>query len=271
MRVQLQRPLPPPPRDLVRAHRRGARAGALVRQRGESSRLRTRRLGTTPFALSRSLRRTHFSQDAPGDFVLTATLVGALVLRAGDLLPPRTLWGSTASQLRMAEGESEGRAGSDYFYYDPKPHEKLSLSLRLLRTGSAASWVDVYVRFGEMPTTELYDATMRCDRNSLHSTFVLQADRLLNERLSVLVVARGDSFVVYALATNAEMSGRLLAALGLVGLVAIAAVLAIIRTCNPSGSTLGATKATGPGMGTRTDAVKRDGGLAWRWGGGAFG
>ena len=94
----------------------------------------------------------------------------------------------------MTEGESEGRAFSDYFFYDPKPHEKLSLSLRLLRTGSAASWVDVYVRFGEMPTTELYDAKMRCDRNSLLSTFVLQADRLLNERLCVLVVGRGDSF-----------------------------------------------------------------------------
>lgn len=178
--------------------------------------------------------RWYVSVDAPGDFLLTATLVGALSLRAGALLPPRTLWGATASQQRMTEGESEGRAFSDYFFYDPKPHEKLSLSLRLLRTGSAASWVDVYVRFGEMPTTELYDAKMRCDRHSLLSTFVLQADRLLNERLCVLVVGRGDSFVVYSLATNAEMSGRLLVALAGMGIVFIIALLAIIRTCKPS-------------------------------------
>ena len=55
--------------------------------------------------------------DSPTDFSLRATLVAALELRSGEILAPRTLWGAAASQLRMDEGESEGKAFSDFFFY----------------------------------------------------------------------------------------------------------------------------------------------------------
>ena len=186
--------------------------------------------------------------DAPGDFVLRATLVAALALRAGERLPPRTLWGAGSTQMLMDEGASEGASTTDYFFYDPAPREKTTLTLTLLRgagtvtgagggaggvsgtSGGADSGVDVYVRFGAWPTTELHDATMRCDQ-ALHtvSSFVLHAERLLNERLCILVVARGDASVQYQLATTTETSGKLLGALLVVGFVAALVLAALLR------------------------------------------
>lgn len=201
--------------------------------------------------------RWYVGIDAPGDFTLRATLVSALALRAGEILPPRTLWGAGATQLHMDEGESEGKAFSDFFYYDPRPHEKMALTLTLLRTGSASSWVDVYVRFGDWPTTEIHDATMRCSRDTQLSTFVMQADRLLNERLCVLVVGRGDSSIMYTLSTKTDVSGRLLGALFLVGLVGLATVSSLIWICSKpdrgaspgSGKSANTMGGAGPGHG----------------------
>ena len=86
--------------------------------------------------------------------------------------------------------------------------------MELLRAGSPSSFLDVYVRFGEWPTSVTYDASMRVDKVvSPHATFVLRAERLLNERLCVMVVSTGDSWATYAVSTTTQPSGRLLAAL----------------------------------------------------------
>ena len=51
-----------------------------------------------------------------------------------------------------------------------------------MRSGKPAGWVDVYLRFGEWPTTQLYDASMTTNPHATHASpqFVLQAGRLLN-------------------------------------------------------------------------------------------
>ena len=126
--------------------------------------------------------------DAPGAFTLQATLVAALALRPGEPLR-RTIFGVGASRWAFASSSSEGVAFSDYFYYNAAPHESLELRLELLRTGSAAGWIEVYVRYGEWPTVELHDASMTV-RSTAEPTahFALAPDRLINERLCVLVV-----------------------------------------------------------------------------------
>ena len=87
------------------------------------------------------------------------------------------------------------------------------------------------MRYAEWPTSELHDARMVVNAASRtpQATFVLRADRLLNERLCVLVVARGDSWVQYAVKTNAEPSRRLVAALLIVLSVLLAALGALWR------------------------------------------
>ena len=174
--------------------------------------------------------RWYVGVDAPGDFTLRPTLVAALQLRAGERLPPRTLWGAGATQPLLEVGESEGKAFSDYLYFDPAPHQKLTLKVALVHTGSAGSWIDVYVRFGDWPTTELHDAAMRCDKRLQPvSAFVLEADRLINERLHVLILGRGDASVQYRVDTETETSPRLLAALAFVGAVGVLVALALLR------------------------------------------
>ena len=64
----------------------------------------------------------------------------------------------------LEAGASEGAASVDYFYFDPAPHEALTLHVTQRRAGSASSHVDVYVRFGEWPTEYEHDAAMRCAR-----------------------------------------------------------------------------------------------------------
>ena len=89
----------------------------------------------------------------------------------------------------------------------------------------------MYVRFGEWPTTELHDAKMHCDlKKAPRATFTLQADRLLNERLCILVLADGMSWATYTVTANAAVSGRLMAALGLAGAVILFAVAALLYT-----------------------------------------
>ena len=153
--------------------------------------------------------RWYVGVDSPAGFTLRATLVAAISLHAGETLPPRTLYGPSATQALRSEGASEGAVSADYFYYDPSSHESLKIQVELLRAGSRAAYLDVYVKFGSWPTTELHDARMRVDKiASPHATFVLQADRLINERLCVLVVSTGDSWVQYALTTHTSASSR---------------------------------------------------------------
>ena len=59
---------------------------------------------------------------------------------------------------------------------------------------------------------------------------MLQADRLLNERLCILVLATGPSWAVYTVTAHAAPSGRLMLALGVaVGILALA-LGALVRT-----------------------------------------
>ena len=175
--------------------------------------------------------RWYINVDAPAAFTMRATLVAALALRAGETLSPRTLFGTGATQSLRDAAASEGASFSDYFFYDPAPHESLTVEVELLRAGAHSAAIDVYVRYAEWPTSELHDARMVVNAASRtpQATFVLRADRLLNERLCVLVVARGDSWVQYAVKTNAEPSRRLVAALLIVLSVLLAALGALWR------------------------------------------
>ena len=174
--------------------------------------------------------RWYVGVDSPAGFTLRATLVAAISLHAGETLPPRTLYGPSATQALRSEGASEGAVSADYFYYDPSSHESLKIQVELLRAGSRAAYLDVYVKFGSWPTTELHDARMRVDKiASPHATFVLQADRLINERLCVLVVSTGDSWVQYALTTHTSASSRVFMALSLVGAILLGILAALWR------------------------------------------
>ena len=104
------------------------------------------------------------------------------------------------------------------FYYDPSPHETLKLQIEMLRSGSRGAFLDIYVRYDTWPTTVEYDARMRVDHIQTPSaTFILPSDRLLNERLCVMVVCTGDTWASYALQTQATPSGAALFMRALVG------------------------------------------------------
>lgn len=174
--------------------------------------------------------RWYVGVDAPGAFTLQATVVAAQALPPSGEWLTRTVVAGSGRRAATAGG-AEGGAFADYFYFDPAVHESLTLQLELKRVGSAGSWVDVYVRFGEWPTTLTHDAAMSCDR-AAHplAQFALRADRLLNERLCVMVVGRGDGWAEYALAASTAPSAwagsLLLGALLVVGL-AVAAMLVL--------------------------------------------
>ena len=217
-------------------HRCECSCNALCRQRREPN------CAHTAGVLSPG--RWYIGIDAPAEFTLTATLVGALALRTGEALGPRTLFGAGAQPLLDARASSsEGAAFADYFYYDPAPHERLDISVDLHRTGDAAATrLAVYIRFGDWPTTTLHDAQMEGDLSrSPRATFTLAADRLLNERLCILVLATGPSWAVYTVTAHAAPSGRLMLALGVaVGILALA-LGALVRTmrARPHKPTLG--------------------------------
>ena len=174
--------------------------------------------------------RWYIGVDAAGAFSLQAWLVTAQQLRSGE----RVQRGLVAMQAQSGTAPSEGAAWSDYFYIDPTPHEALTLQVDLLRSGAAASvgWVDAYLRFGDWPTTQLYDASVTTNpqRTSVSPQFVLQAERLLNERVYVMVLAQGGSAVEYRLGIDARPNvGLLLACAAMLGLAAAAAALLVRR------------------------------------------
>ena len=176
--------------------------------------------------------RWFVSVDAPGAFTLEATLVGALVLSPGAPALRRTVFaaGAPAGTSAFASSNSEGVAFADYFYYDPKAHESLRVQIDLLRSGPGGGFIDVYVRFGEWPTVQQHDAAMHCDSAANPTAmFMLQHDRLFNERLNILVLGRGNSWAQYEISARAAASLPFLLAIGLVVLVVLVALIALGR------------------------------------------
>ena len=176
--------------------------------------------------------RWFVSVDAPGAFTLEATLVGALVLSPGAPALRRTVFaaGAPAGTSAFASSTSEGVAFADYLYYDPKPHESLRVQIDLLRSGPGGGFIDVYVRFGEWPTVQQHDAAMHCDSAANPTAmFMLQHDRLFNERLNILVLGRGNSWAQYEISARAAASLPFLLAIGLVVLVVLVALIALGR------------------------------------------
>ena len=176
--------------------------------------------------------RWFIAVDAPGAFALEATLVSAhaLVPRARALRRTVFSIGAASSGAgAFASSTSEGVAFSDYFYYDPAPHESLRVKVELIRTGGGG-WVDVYVRFGDWPTVSENDAAMRCDTDAQpYAQFVLQPDRLLNERLCILIIGRGHSWVQYAISAREALSTPFLFAMSFSALVLLGASMLIGR------------------------------------------
>ena len=72
--------------------------------------------------------------------------------------------------------------------------------------------------------------TLNPQRTSVSPQFVLQAERLLNERVYVMVLAQGGSAVEYRLGIDARPNvGLLLACAAMLGLAAAAAALLVRR------------------------------------------
>jgi len=166
--------------------------------------------------------------DAPGAFTLEATLEAALQLSPGAPALRRTVFPAGGSGGAFAS-TSEGIAFSDYFYYDPAAHEALRVQIELLHTGPGGGWIDVYVRFGDWPTVAKHDALMRCDPAQPIAKFALQPDRLLNERLTVLIVGQGHAWAQYKISVGAAASLPFLIAVSLAVLVVLVALAALVR------------------------------------------
>lgn len=177
--------------------------------------------------------RWYVAIDAPGPFTLEVAKVAAMVLRPAARPFRRTVFAVGAPAGAGAFGASstsEGVTFSDYYFYDPEPQESLRVQIELLRTGSGGAWVDVYVRFGEWPTVGQYDAAMRCDPDMQPSArFVLQPDRLINERLHVLVIGGGHSWAQYEISSRVAPSLPFLVAISLAMTVICGAGAALIR------------------------------------------
>ena len=136
-------------------------------------------------------------------------------------MPQRSSLLSLDAAASGAAAAADGAAWADYYWVDPKPHESLTIAYETLRAGTPPGWADVYIRSGEWPTTEEHDAMMSADPQLPPSPqFVLHADRLFNERIFVMVVGRGASFVDYTLTANARPSASLALVALVVALVA---------------------------------------------------
>ena len=150
--------------------------------------------------------RWFVSIDTPGSFTLEANLESALALQSDLRAIRRTVFavGGRGGAAAFATGTSEGVAFSDYFFFDPAPHQSSRVAIDLLRSGPGGGWVDVYMRFGAWPTIAEHDAVVSCDAATRpNGQFVLQADRLLSQRVHLMVIARGNSWSQYEIsATN---------------------------------------------------------------------
>ena len=145
--------------------------------------------------------------------------------------PGQTLERGLVALEAQAGVSAEGSAWSDYFYVDAPPHQAMTLQVDLRRHGTPAGWVDVYVRFGEWPTTQLFDASMTTNpqTTSVAPQFVLQAERLLNERIYVMVLAQGGSAVEYRISVDARANVPLLLVGGAIFALGVAVVVLLVR------------------------------------------
>jgi len=153
------------------------------------------------------------SIDAPGEFTLRATLVAAVALPAG-VMSARTL--VPASVPSPHDALPEGRSSVDFFLVRTAAHERVKLEVEPGRAGSSSAWVDVFVRQGAYPTTSEFDGTLSTNPELPRPlAFTLEADRLVNDFVYVMVVARGDAWVSYAISTGAGPSIWFWVAMGL--------------------------------------------------------
>lgn len=164
--------------------------------------------------------------DAAGPFSLQAWLVSPVQLQPGE----RVQRGLVALEAQAATS-ADGSAWSDYFWLDAPPHEALSLQADLVRSGTPSGWVDVYLRFGAWPTTQLYDASMTTNPHATAASpqFVLQAERLLNQRVYVMVLAQGGSSVEYRLTVDARPNLPLLLVCGAMFVLGVLVVGLVVR------------------------------------------
>ena len=128
-------------------------------------------------------------------------------------------------ETRASFSAAEGVASVDYLFVDPQLHESLRINVAMLRAGSPRARLDIYLKYGDWPTTLEFDALLQPAQSSPSSGFVLQPNRLFNERLCIMVVGRGDAWVEYSLNTssapNFVLGVVLLLVLVLVALVAV--------------------------------------------------
>ena len=90
--------------------------------------------------------RWYIGVDAPAAFTLQATLVRATALRPHDAPLRRTVFGLSAVGGSSTGWSSEGTATSEYFFFDPAPHERLRLQVSLESAAAAGGGLDVYIR-----------------------------------------------------------------------------------------------------------------------------
>mmetsp|Transcript_60518 Transcript_60518/g.165768 ORF Transcript_60518/g.165768 Transcript_60518/m.165768 type:complete len:142 (+) Transcript_60518:138-563(+) len=114
-------------------------------------------------------------------------------------------------------------------YVDTAVHQSLRVDVSLLKAGSQQASVDIYLRYGSWPTTIVHDALLQPDQLNPRARFVLPPSRLFNERLHIMLVGRGDTWVEYALSANTAPN-TLLALLLLLALGVVAgAVVLFVR------------------------------------------
>lgn len=174
--------------------------------------------------------RWYIGVDAMGSFTMQATLVTATALQMG-ILEQRTL--HALGEGHVSFFATEGVATVDYIYIDTALHERLRLEIALVRMGSERAGVDIYLRYGAWPTTMVYDELLKADRVSPRVRFVLQPEQLFSDRLCLMVVGKGDSWVDYSISSSARPN-TLLGALLLLALgVLMGVIFLLFRRTSP--------------------------------------
>ena len=180
--------------------------------------------------------RWHLNIDAPAVYTLRSTLVGPMRLDARSSVT-RSLLAADApvdspAQLADAQQLADGTASVDYFYVDEaSPQEVLTIHAAVTRAGSPRGYVDVYIRSSTWPTTLEHDAMLSTDprlSSGSRVSFGVRADRLIAEPIYVMVVARGGTWVSYAVRLDA---GPSLLFWVVIGLATAAIALAVAVRC----------------------------------------
>lgn len=180
--------------------------------------------------------------DAPGEFRLSATLVLAVELPSGAMSARMLVPASAPAPQSALPG---GRASVDFFVVRTAAHQSVKLEVEPGRVGPGAAWVDVYVRQGAYPTSTVHDGVLSTSPELPRPlAFTLQSERLVNEFVYVMVVARGQAWVSYAISADAGPSAWFWLAIGLATVVVLCVVLQ--RTGFPKG--MAPSRAPGEGQ-----------------------